>query len=729
MTGVVVPGLPGNYTGCKIRGRFIYSDGSVVANAKWTLTPSIGNVRDAGATPKTILLGATVSGTLSSDGVIAGLDGSSSDPWVVVASSDDPDINPSGWTYKFSFTDGMLSKAMPAFSFHAPVDGDIDLADEAPIAMSNGVAIVKGDPGPVPQLSVGTVTTGTADVTITGTDTDPVLNFTLPASSSGATLTDNTDGTYALVEGTTSATVYDKATLDTALAGKVPTTRLVAGKPLSADVDIVPADIGAVSQNTLTVLAPKATGTDQLAALQTALDNAVNLKLTLALNGDHVINGKLNPASGAKIDGSRGSLRQTLDLNPAIRLTTVTGVRLTNVTVYGKTTDWVNSSSVHGAAAVYMTDSSDVQIEGGSLLGWAGDGVFIGTGCSNVHVHKVTMTGPGATYLTNTTFNYGSGVSVQPGITNWSITGCNISGFAQGTNTGDNQQDARITGNYIHDIPSQHGLYLESVNGVVIAGNIVRNTGLTGMKIQVGTTTANDPDSGVIDGNLFINVGDAGILLTNPSSVGGTPRLRRIRVTGNVISTSGADGITINNCVAVDLDGNTISSAGRHGVSITDSSEIGLSDTRITGTAWNGVLLTNVQDFTLDGVRVKNPASGDTASAEFGIQISTTCSDGTVRGCKVTDANSHMRYAYYVNSTADLTTIGFIDNIGSGATDYGYRGLSTNARAFRGNQFTGALGSMLTPPLNPTSLTVVVANGATAPAGLPDGTVIVEKSA
>lgn len=550
---------------------------------------------------------------------------------------------------------------------------------------------------------------------VAGLDVDgDVIDAAGVKITGGATLTDNGDGTATLTEGTDSAVVYEKAQADQLLAAKADaaaTTTALAGKQ---------------SVDTLTKLAPRATGSDQLAALQDALNGAASLGLTLTLNGDHVINGQLTLATGAKVDGTFGSITQTKDLTPAFNLSGVSGIRLRNVTLKGKTTDWVNTSSVHGATAVYLTNVSDLRIEHCTFTGWAGDGVFVNTGCSNIHIHRTILTGPGPAVITTTADNFGGGVNVQPGVTNWSVVGCDISGFAQGINTGDNQTDVRIAGNYIHDIPGQHGMYIETCDGGIITDNIVRNTGLLGMKIQIGTTTASDPDSNIIANNVFINVGDAGILLTRPQA--GTGIVRRTIIASNIITGAGADGITINNADSVVATGNLITNAGRCGISITNSSDITITGGRVDGCVWEGLRLDGVSDWTVEGLRIKNPASGDVSTDEFGVKTVNACSDGTLRGCKITDANGHMRYGIYVNG-GDLTTMGFLDNIVTGATDYGYRGVATNARTFRGNQFAGALGSILTGPLNPASLSVVVANGATAPAGLPDGTVIVEKSA
>jgi hypothetical protein len=444
------------------------------------------------------------------------------------------------------------------------------------------------------------------------------------------------------------------------------------------------------------LVAPTGTAAANVTTLQAAVDAAAAAGAPLVVRGSFSIAGQISVPSNSDIDFSQARVTQTSDLTPVLVLNDATGVRLSNLRVQGKTTDYVNSSSVYAAAGVRITGaSSDVEIAGGSILGMAGAGVYIDSTVSSVKVRNVRMTGPGASYLLNTTYNYSGGIVTLTGATKWQAVGNDISAFAQGIVTGDNMQDVVITGNYIHDIPSQHGIYLETVNGAVISGNIVRSCGLLGMKIQVGATTVNDADAVTISDNVFTNLGAQGILLTNPP--GGTPRLRRVSVTGNVIRTAAGNGIEANNCVGLHISDNIVYDVA-NGVQLSNSSGVEVVDNRINKTVQNGITLTDVQDVIVDTNRISDPASSDNASAEFGIQIAgATSSDITLRNNKTTDSAAHMRYGIYV-SAGDQTTMDFVGNYVSGATDYGARLVaSSTARSWSGNTLSGSLGSVLNP--------------------------------
>lgn len=93
----------------------------------------------------------------------------------------------------------------------------------------------------------------------------------------------------------------DNAALGTALSGKVPTTRTVAGKALSSDVTLVKADVGLGNvDNTTDAAKPVST------AQQTALDLKVPTSRTVngqALSGNVVVTGLMLDTAGAPDNG------------------------------------------------------------------------------------------------------------------------------------------------------------------------------------------------------------------------------------------------------------------------------------------------------------------------------------------------------------------------------------------------------------------------------------------
>lgn len=446
------------------------------------------------------------------------------------------------------------------------------------------------------------------------------------------------------------------------------------------------------------LIAPTGSAAANVTTLQEAVNEAASAGAPLVVRGSFDVSGSVAVPSNSDIDFTQARITQTATLTPILTINAATGVYLRNLRTQGKTTDYINNSTVYGAAAVRITGtSSDIHIEGGSLLGMAGLGVFIDGTCSDVHVHKVTMTGAGSTYILGSTYNYSAGVAVNPGATNWSVTACDISDFAQGVVTGDNLADVRIIDNYIHDIPGQHGLYIETVNGAIISGNLIRNTTLLGMKIQVGTVDAIDADTVTISDNIFLNVGAQGILLDNP--VGGAPRFRRVSITGNLITGSSGPGIEARYSAGLHIADNFVSTITTgSGIRVWNSSQFDITANRVNTCAAIGIDLKDVQDFEVRGNRVVNPGTANGASTEFGLVVDgSTTADGLISDNRITDTLGNMRYGMYVIA-GDQTTLSFVDNYSTGATDYGARLIAgVGARAWRDNSMSGSLGSVLNP--------------------------------
>lgn len=447
--------------------------------------------------------------------------------------------------------------------------------------------------------------------------------------------------------------------------------------------------------------APVATGADQTSELNTAIEEASALGVWLVLQGAYLIGDSLRLLDGSLLDGSQSTVQMSADRKPALRATSKSSIRLRGVTVLGKTSDYANDSGIYAAAGLYLDGTSrDVVVEDCTFSGVAGAGVFMAGDVSDVHIRHCRMTGAGPTYITSTTFNFSGGVATNTGTRNWSVKDSDISGFAQGIVTGEGMADVRIEGNLIHDIPGQHGLYLEGVDCGVVANNIIRDTGLLGMKVQIATTAHPDPDGILIEGNVFKGCGDSGILLTNTTS--GSNRVRNTIVSGNVIVGATGDGIQLIKADSVILSDNLVTGA-RSGVRMTDCSNITVDGGRFKELTASGVVVNSSTDVTVDSIHVQGPGTSDTPSDQFGLLIGGASSSRVVvTGCRFVDPTaSHMRYGIFLGAGVSVT-MEFTDNVVEGAAAHGWR-MSTPAaavKAFRGNVFNGTLGPFNTPPSN-----------------------------
>ena len=466
---------------------------------------------------------------------------------------------------------------------------------------------------------------------------------------------------------------------------------------------------------------PTGSADANVTTLQAAVDAAAAAGEQLSVHGTFSLSGPINVPSNSDIDLAQAVITQVADLTPVLVVNNADNVRIRNLRAIGKTTDYVNDSSVYHAAAVRITGtSSDVRVLDCVFLGMAGLGVFIGGATSDVVVRGCRMSGPGPAFIKSSTCNYSAGVAVYPGATRWSVEHNDISAFAQGIVTGDNMVDVRIIGNLIHDIPGQHGLYLETMTGGVIANNIIHNTGLTGMKIQVGTIGATDGSNIVVHGNAFRGTGAQGILLVNP--VGGPARFRHVAVTDNLIHGAAGHGIEARAAVGLHVADNIISGiSGGAGVRVEACSRVSIVDNRVDTVSQMGVDIRSTQDYEVRGNRITNPATGNGSSTEWGIGIDgASTTRGIIEGNRITDTLGNMRYGIAafgsVASTPDLSSHVFRNNYAAGATDYGYRGAGPSVvREWSNNAFSGATGAILGAPTSGSGQVATQAFGSRAP--------------
>lgn len=65
---------------------------------------------------------------------------------VLLVATDDPDINPTGWTYRVDIN--AIGAAIPSFDIEVPSDSDRLITELVPVASSAGVLTTQGPPGP-----------------------------------------------------------------------------------------------------------------------------------------------------------------------------------------------------------------------------------------------------------------------------------------------------------------------------------------------------------------------------------------------------------------------------------------------------------------------------------------------------------------------------------------------------------------------------------------------------
>lgn len=143
--------LPSNLSYTKIVGRFLravtdttddpdaYPDGVAMEGLLITFSSDANppRVRTAASVPPTTIVIGDVQVTTNSDGDIVSPDGSLG---VYLVASDDPDMQPTGWTYTCTIQGPDFVTA--SFSFIAPSGGELDLTTLVPMPSNPGAEIL-----------------------------------------------------------------------------------------------------------------------------------------------------------------------------------------------------------------------------------------------------------------------------------------------------------------------------------------------------------------------------------------------------------------------------------------------------------------------------------------------------------------------------------------------------------------------------------------------------------
>lgn len=425
------------------------------------------------------------------------------------------------------------------------------------------------------------------------------------------------------------------------------------------------------------------------------------------------ISAALNPTNNTYLDGSSATLTMTADLTSAIVTAGADNVRIYGLTLIGKTTDYLDASSVYNASAIYASGTTDsLAVDGCQLLGWAGAGVHVAsTVTGSVSVRNTRMTGAPdeiavvrAAAGPTAEVNYGAGVrslSIAP----IEIRGCDISGFAQGIVTAKGATVVRIINNYLHDFLSgQHGAYLSLTRKLVFTGNTVENCYDVGVKVQIADPVLPESCDLLIGGNIFKGTGGQAVLVTNIETVSPESDVlsRRVLIVGNDCDDN-TRGIQVNIAAEVIVKGNIITN-GRAlgtGMNFEKCTDLIVEGNFVKNVPLYGARYTDVTRLRSINNTYIDPSTADTASNNFGVHVTGACSDLSFEGDVAVDTVGGMLYGFYFNPTTGLDTLSVKHCRGKAirASSYGARlGSATAVREWRGNDFVGVAGTVNNRP-------------------------------
>jgi hypothetical protein len=622
------------------------------------------------------------------------------DVWLVA--TDQPEGQPDIIQWKASFRFDGVTVQPADVVFNVPAGGSVDLALIATVPPAPGTIVIVSHEDALVAAAAAVEAEASADAA--------AASAAEAAGSAGGEAADRAEAAAAAADTDAATAAAAAAAADVsadaaavsatdAAASASAAAASVSGKVDKNSLAFRVSDYGAVGNGS----------TDDRVAINAALAaaGAATGGGVVLLSGTHLVTDTLTVPANVTLDGTRGTLTMNASLKVLISVA-ASHVVIRDVTATGKGSDWVNSAAVYDAAAVRISGSTtDVTIEGCNFTNFAGAGVRIENTARKVYIRDNVIVGPGAPPITGSAANFSGGVCFPNEGTEIEITHNEISQYSQGIGAGD-LTNVRIIGNWIHDIVGQHGMYLGVCTSVVITDNLVTNTVLQGIKLQLHPGVPVDTNGVVISSNVVVNSGSHGILLDN---LAGAQFARNVTITGNTVrpnNLSTGAAICLLGVKEFLVTGNLVQ-GGAVGIRLDRCTTGVVSSSVVLNTTAQGIALQDCVDVQFDDVRIKDPASANGASTEWGIGMLGTCSDLVFSNVAVSDSASNMRYALNTSGVAGQASLSFRNCSFTGATDYGGRfDPAQGIREWRNNICTGALGQALNFP------TTFVVNGTNA---------------
>lgn len=375
-----------------------------------------------------------------------------------------------------------------------------------------------------------------------------------------------------------------------------------------------------------------------------------------------------------KIDGNKAN-QTTL----CIGIDVVTGLR---VLVTGCHVDAVNGYNFHssiGSAEVAFIGNVSTnsykegfEVEGGSRITFA-DNIVENAGYCGIYAWADTAGGGTCKDIVitgNTVRNYAqsaasSGIAVDDGATNVTVTGNTVSGGANGgtgikigSSTATAVSNVTVTGNTVESAPADGIAVSGRAVSVALGQNIVSSSGTNGIEVSGA-----DVSGVTLNGNHVTGSTNAGIYV-NGQAV-------EVSLTGNRVKGNAQAGIWLDQIVGASVVGNTVvgnspAGTGYPGIQWTGTiSGAGggqgvVNSNRVVGNGSDGIYLRDQSDLLVSGNYCANNGQRTTSRAGIWLHASTIPIDSIfVLGNRSTDkqATKTQYYGIFLQSTGPTNVV------------------------------------------------------------------------
>jgi hypothetical protein len=441
--------------------------------------------------------------------------------------------------------------------------------------------------------------------------------------------------------------------------------------------------------------ATSATAAENLVAIQDALNAGKHIDFGSAADS-YSINGTLTLASGHMLNLCGATITQTVDQTPIFNASGTDNVTIKGGRFVGKSEATFTNTPSSQAICIKADNATDLVVTENRFENFYYSPLMINAGGNRVEFSKNVVKGPGSAVL---------GVDINlRNCTGATITGANlrihgndIYDTAQGLIIGQGSSNITITGNIIHDLINEHGIYADTgLKGLTITGNTIRYTGSAGVGIKVQHYDAFGvmPENIVISGNSISYTGSDGILINN-TTVDGALFASGVVIANNVIYQAGQYGIDVRFTRGGTVTGNSIEQTVLSSIFIAKCSVLAVTGNSIRVTGEHGIYDAGTSSDVSIVSNIINDVGSSAESPHCGILI-TVCSEHVIQGNIVRGVPARMGYGLFI-TTGPLTTTEVRGNSFTGALNTGARFAADAGmlRYFGENKLAGSGGENL----------------------------------
>lgn len=251
---------------------------------------------------------------------------------------------------------------------------------------------------------------------------------------------------------------------------------------------------------------------DATSVIQQALESSLNVDFG-GPRFTYRVSGTMTLRDGQTVNTRGASIRQYKAQTPIFNCSKRKNITIEDSVLIGMGTDFVNTPSSI-AVGIQCNGASGVVVRGNRFENFA-YAPFWSMDIDDFKYIGNTVKGPGSTVLKPGVSRNNTGVTV--GGKNILIANNVISETGQGLIVAETSQHIVVTGNVIHDIISEHGMYFDAgLRNLTVTGNTIVEVYHTGLKVQHYDAVGIEPNTILIAGNSIegTKVGDC-ILMIN----------------------------------------------------------------------------------------------------------------------------------------------------------------------------------------------------------------------